>query len=165
VQALLRGETVDGVQIAPVPDEPVEYWIGAMAAPGIERAARMADGWLAQPSATLAELATGVTRYLDACAHVDRPPKAMAVRRDIYVGQSDLHAHNLTEPLLARGYRGMSPEVLIIGSPDTVAARFAQLADAGFTDVIVRHLPVPTAEVVASTHRLAEVRGLLGVRP
>ena len=50
LRRLLAGEKLEGVGIAPVPAEPVEYWIGAEAPVAIERAARLADAWLPTPN-------------------------------------------------------------------------------------------------------------------
>ena len=161
VQALLRGETVDGVTVAPVPDHAVEYWVGAMAPVALDRAARLADGWLASPGSSVHVLRDRAGRYLDACARHDRAPSAVAVRRDVFIGESDDHAIETTRDLVSSGYRGMDPDVLVIGSPETVAERFTALASLGFTDVIVRHVRVSTQQVLASTQRLADVRTLL----
>lgn len=161
VQALLRGETVRGTTIAPVPDRTVEYWVGAMASAGLDRAARTADGWLANPGSSVHVLRDRVAYYLDACARHERTPTAVAVRRDIFVGASDGDARQATRELLAGGYRGIDPDVLVIGSAQTVAERFASLAELGFTDVIVRHVRVSTEQVLDSTQRLAEVRSFL----
>jgi len=71
IRALCRGEsvtvtdgpwTIDRAQIAPVPPEPLEVWIGAASPPAIDRAARMGDAFLIGPEATPAE----VTAFLEA---------------------------------------------------------------------------------------------------
>ena len=67
VRALLAGEEVDGVRIAPVPSEPVDVWIGATAPAAIERAARLGDGWLAAPALTLEQAARQIDGYRAAC--------------------------------------------------------------------------------------------------
>ena len=51
--------------------------------------------------------------------------------------------------------------MLVIGSVDEVAQQFAALRNAGYTDVIVRHIATGQANVVASTERLADVKALL----
>lgn len=144
--------------IAPVPPEPVEVWIGAMASPAIDRAARLGDGWLASPGLTIAQASATSAEYLERCEAHGRPPTAVAVRRDVYVGSSDEEAAATTGPLLDRGYRGMDPSALAIGGPETVAEHFAALAEAGYTDVIVRNVAVDQRSALASISRLAEVR-------
>src|SRR5262245_37204839 len=46
VRALLAGEEVDRVRVAPLTPEPLEIWIGGSAHAAIDRAARLGDGWL-----------------------------------------------------------------------------------------------------------------------
>ena len=75
VQRLLRGETVSSsgrftfrdARLALRPAENVEYWIGASAQPAIDRAARLADGFLASPSLTLDEARDQAAFYLERC--------------------------------------------------------------------------------------------------
>src|SRR5262249_62382208 len=74
--------------IAPRPSEPVEVWIGAGAAPAIDRAARLGDGWLAGPEIPLAEARTRLQLYRERCRAHGRTPSAVAIRRDVYVAES-----------------------------------------------------------------------------
>ena len=43
---------VTDASIAPVPPEPVDFWVGGSVEPSIDRAARVGDGWLAGPELT-----------------------------------------------------------------------------------------------------------------
>ena len=62
VRRLLAGETVSSsrrfrvaeASLALRPADPVEVWIGASATPAIDRAAGLAEGWIASPSLTRA---------------------------------------------------------------------------------------------------------------
>ena len=169
VRRLLAGETVevDGpyrvgpTRIAPVPPEPVEVWIGATAAKPIDRAARLGDGYLADANLTPSEAVEVLERYRTACAEHGRTPTAVAIRRDIHVGADAEDAARVARPVVDAGYRGFDPSACTYGSIEQVAERFAGLAAAGYTDVIVRHLAEEQGEVLRSFERLAEVRRLV----
>lgn len=169
LRGLWRGEAVDeprywGItqaRIAPLPPEPIDVWIGAVAQQAVHRTARLAEGWLAAPSLTLAEAADGINSYRQACAEFDRDPQAVAIRRDIYVGQTSAEAKAVVAPYIESGYRGMSAEALMYGSVAEVADQIAALAELGYTDVIVRNLSAQQAECLATLERLAEVKAQL----
>jgi alkanesulfonate monooxygenase SsuD/methylene tetrahydromethanopterin reductase-like flavin-dependent oxidoreductase (luciferase family) len=150
--------TFKDASIAPVPPEPVEVWLGAMKSAPLDRAARIADGWLASPGVTVQQAAAMSAEYLERCEAHGRLPQAVAIRRDVYVGASDEEAAATTAPILERGYRGMDPSALAIGGPETVAAHFAELAESGYTDVIVRNIVTDQDAALASIARLGEVR-------
>jgi alkanesulfonate monooxygenase SsuD/methylene tetrahydromethanopterin reductase-like flavin-dependent oxidoreductase (luciferase family) len=169
VQRLLRGETVSGgrrfafenATVALRPAENVEYWIGGQALPAIDRAARLADGFLASPSLKLDDARSQIDYYRERCAAHGRRPTAIAIRRDLYVGESPAEARATAEMVLARGYRGFSRESLVIGDVSEVVAQIRPLAGMGYTDVIVRHLTDDQPKVLGSMARLAEVRRAL----
>jgi len=166
VQRLLRGEPVSSsgrfkfrdARLALRPAETVEYWIGASARPAIDRAARLADGFLASPSLTLDEARDQAAYYLERCKAYGRTPRAVAIRRDIYVGESAGEADEVKGKVLATGYRGIPPTALIAGSVEQAAERFAEFAPLGYTDVIVRHLTSEQPKVLGSLSRLRKVR-------
>ncbi|MBW3537579.1 MAG: Nif3-like dinuclear metal center hexameric protein, partial [Actinobacteria bacterium] len=135
------------------------FWRGAP--PALDRAARLGDAWLAGPYAKAEDLAGQVRLYRESCENHGTNPLVMAVRRDIHVGSDDADARRVSEPVVAAGYRGLNPDVLIIGGPERVADEFRRLAEMGFTDVLVRHLADDQADVLASFERLAEVRALV----
>jgi alkanesulfonate monooxygenase SsuD/methylene tetrahydromethanopterin reductase-like flavin-dependent oxidoreductase (luciferase family) len=169
IRRLLGGETVssDGrfkfqnARVALLPAEPVEYWIGAQANPAIDRAARLADGWIASPSLTSDEARDQAAYYLERCAAYGRQPTAVAIRRDIYVGESDDEAGNTARNVIESGYRGFRPEALAIGGAERIVEQFRSLSEAGYTDIIVRHITVDQSKVLDSTGRLADVRRAL----
>ena len=152
---------IERARIAPVPPEPLTVWIGAAAPPGIDRAARLGDGFLIGPEATPAEIPGLVYRYRSACALHGRPVGRIAVRRDVHVGADPTDAARVCDPVIARGYRGFDPVALVTGGADEVTQAFAALGDAGCDDVIVRHLADEQADVLASYERLAVVRAAL----
>jgi alkanesulfonate monooxygenase SsuD/methylene tetrahydromethanopterin reductase-like flavin-dependent oxidoreductase (luciferase family) len=170
VRRLLAGETVSSsgrfritkASLALRPAEPAEVWIGASAAPAIDRAARMADGWIGSPGLTREEARSQSAFYRERCAAYGNRPAAVALRRDIYVGESSADAQAVLQQALSKGYRGISAEALIAGSIDEVAAQFRILGDLGYTDMIARHLTNDQSKVLGSLERLQAVRSELG---
>jgi alkanesulfonate monooxygenase SsuD/methylene tetrahydromethanopterin reductase-like flavin-dependent oxidoreductase (luciferase family) len=166
VRRLLAGETVSSsrrfrvtqASIAPRPAEPVEVWIGASAPPAIDRAARLAEGWIASPGLTHDEARSQADYYRARCAAYGKEPTAIALRRDIYVGESSADARAVLQEALRKGYRGIPAEALIAGSIDEVAAEFRALAELGYTDILVRHLTNDQPKVLGSLDRLKRVR-------
>jgi alkanesulfonate monooxygenase SsuD/methylene tetrahydromethanopterin reductase-like flavin-dependent oxidoreductase (luciferase family) len=161
VRRLGAAEEVDGVRIAPVPPERLEVWIGGHAPAAIDRAARLGDGWLAGPESAPDQARSLAAAYLDRAAAHGRTPAAVAIRRDVHVGADDADAERVAGPVMARGYRGFDPAACVVGGPGRVADQLRALAALGYTDVIVRHLVDDQQEVLASTERLAEVRGAI----
>ena len=166
VKRMLAGETVssqgrfvvENAHVSPRPAEPVEYWIGASERVSIDRAARIADGWLAIPGLTFEKAREQAAWYLDACAKYGKKPTAVAIRRDIYVGESSAEADAVGQAVVKAGYRGFDPAALVWGSVSEVVEKFRALAPLGYTDIIVRHLTNDHVKVLGSLSRLAEVR-------
>jgi alkanesulfonate monooxygenase SsuD/methylene tetrahydromethanopterin reductase-like flavin-dependent oxidoreductase (luciferase family) len=169
VRRLLAGETVSSsrrfriveASLALRPAEPVEVWIGASAPPAIDRAARLAEGWIASPGLTRAEARTQADIYRERCAAYGRQPNAVALRRDIYVGQSSTEAQAVLQHALSQGYRGIPAEAIVAGSVDEVAEQFRSFEELGYTDILVRHLSNDQPKVLGSLDRLAAVRAAL----
>jgi alkanesulfonate monooxygenase SsuD/methylene tetrahydromethanopterin reductase-like flavin-dependent oxidoreductase (luciferase family) len=169
IRRLLAGETVTSARrfriaqasLALRPAEPVEVWIGASAEPAIDRAARLGDGWIASPGLTYDEARSQADLYRERCAAYGRQPNAVALRRDIYVGQSPSEAQAVLQHALNRSYRGISAEALIAGSVDEVAERFRSFEEIGYTEILVRHLTNDQPKVLGSLDRLATVRAAL----
>jgi alkanesulfonate monooxygenase SsuD/methylene tetrahydromethanopterin reductase-like flavin-dependent oxidoreductase (luciferase family) len=169
VRRLLAGETVSSsrrfritkASLALRPAEPVDVWIGASAPPAIDRAARMGEGWIASPSLTPGEARSQADFYRERCAAYGKRPAAIALRRDIYVGQSSADAQDVLQQALSKGYRGIPAEALIAGSVDEVAAQFRGLGELGYTDILVRHLTNDQPKVLGSLERLEAVRAAL----
>jgi alkanesulfonate monooxygenase SsuD/methylene tetrahydromethanopterin reductase-like flavin-dependent oxidoreductase (luciferase family) len=161
VRALVAGEEVDGVRIAPTTPEPLEVWIGATADRAIDRAARVGDGWLGNadgvPDATRKQAHT----YLERCAAHGRAPTAVALRRDVHVGAAAEDAERVARPIVDGGYRGFHPDAFVYGSPEQVAEQFRAFGEMGYTDLIVRQLAAAQSDALASIERLADVRSQL----
>ncbi|MGC1886211.1 MAG: LLM class flavin-dependent oxidoreductase [Stellaceae bacterium] len=169
IRRLLAGETVSSYRrfriaeasLALRPAEPVEVWIGASAAPAIDRAARLAEGWIASPGLTREEARAQAELYRERCGAYGRQPGAVVLRRDIYVGESSSEAQAVLQQALSRSYRGMPAEALIAGSVDEVAEQFRTFGEIGYTDILVRHLTNDQPKVLRSLERLAAVRAAL----
>ena len=153
-------------QISPVPPEPVEIWLAGHAPKALDRAARMADGWVGGPGAPIEQATSLADGYRRACAEHNRDPGTIAIRRDVYVGRDAADAKRVEVRAVESGYRGFDPEVLIIGDVERVVARLRPLADVGVDEVVVRHIAENQEAVLASSARLTEVRSaLLRQRP
>jgi alkanesulfonate monooxygenase SsuD/methylene tetrahydromethanopterin reductase-like flavin-dependent oxidoreductase (luciferase family) len=166
IRRLLAGERVSssrrfritGASLALRPPEPVAVWIGASAAPAIDRAARLAEGWIASPGLTREEARTQADLYRERCAAYGRQPNAIVLRRDIYVGETSAEAQAVLQQALRHGYRGIPAEALIAGSVDDVAEQFRAFAEIGYTEILVRHFVNEQPKVLGSLQRLAAVR-------
>jgi len=88
-------------------------------------------------------------------------PAAVAIRRDVYVGESAAEADAVGQAVVKAGYRGFDPMALVWGSVAEVVEKLRALGPLGYTDVIVRHLTDDHAKVLGSLARLAEVRKAL----
>jgi len=169
IRRLLAGETVsaterftfENARLALRPAEPVDVWIGATANVAIDRAARLGDAWLASPGLPPAAAAAKSAVYRERCLAHGRVPTAIAIRRDVYVGESRADAEATLARAVAKGYRGFDPAALVAGDIDQVAEQLRALGSMGYTDVIVRHFTSDHARVLASFARLGEVRRAL----
>ncbi len=167
VRRLLAGESVSGGQrfpdidrarIAPLPPEPVHFWIGGSAEPSVDRAARLGDGFLGGPELTPDTARHWAAYYRERCAAHGREPGTLAIRRDVFVGSSAADAESVAGPIVEHGYRGFRPESLVYGDPDRVASAFREYGAMGYTDIIIRHLTNDQEQVLGSMSRLGEVR-------
>jgi alkanesulfonate monooxygenase SsuD/methylene tetrahydromethanopterin reductase-like flavin-dependent oxidoreductase (luciferase family) len=169
IRRLLAGETVSSARrfriaeasLALRPAEPRRGLDRRQRTAGIDRAARLAEGWIASPGLTFEEARAQADLYRERCAAYGRQPGAIVLRRDIYVGQSSSEAEAVLQQALSRSYRGMPAEALIAGSADDVADRFRAFAEIGYTDILVRHLTNDQPKVLGSLERLAAVRAAL----
>jgi alkanesulfonate monooxygenase SsuD/methylene tetrahydromethanopterin reductase-like flavin-dependent oxidoreductase (luciferase family) len=148
-------------RIAPLPPEPIEVWIGAVASRAIDRAARLGEGWLAAPALPLEGARVQLERYRECCALHGRRPLAV-LRRDVFVGRDDIDARRTVEPILAQGYRGFPPDALAVGDVARVADAFARLAEMGYAEILIRNIVQEQKHALSCIERLGEVRERLG---
>jgi alkanesulfonate monooxygenase SsuD/methylene tetrahydromethanopterin reductase-like flavin-dependent oxidoreductase (luciferase family) len=169
IRRLLAGESVsatgrftfENARLALRPAEPVDIWIGATANVAIDRAARLGDAWLASPGLPPAAAAAKGAIYRERCLAHGRVPTAIAIRRDVYVGESRADAEAVLGRAVTKGYRGFDPAALVAGDVEQVTEQFRALGSMGYTDVIVRHFTSDHAKVLGSFARLGEVRRAL----
>lgn len=159
VQALVAGDEVDGVRIAPVPPREVEWWIGAHTPPALDRAARLGTAWYADAGIDRDVGLDQRDTYLAACETHDRPPGRMPIRKDVFVSDDADRARAFGDDAIDRGYRGgQSRGSVAYGGVDDVAEQLAVFRDLGFTDVIIRTMAdVPQDEAVRSIELCGDV--------
>lgn len=164
VAALLAGETVTAsgpewelvdASIAPLPSTMPRLFVGGAADAVLRRGARLGDGWLTAQNSTDDELAQQLDLYSEECGEHSKIPFPV-LRRDILVTETDQEALDVVGPILEVGYRGVTMERLMVGSPDTILERLAGYDQMGFNHVMVRHIPGDTDLIVRSIELLGE---------
>ena len=167
VKAILAGEPVESplvdgpVEVALRPAQPVEWWIGGgPATVAIERAARIGDAWYASPALTPESAPPQLDVYLAACENEGVTARPI-VRKDVIVAAEPGRARAAADELLAAGYRGLTADQVVAGTPTEVAELLRPFAEMGFTDVICRAMAVPQPLAVETMEQLGEVRRLL----
>jgi alkanesulfonate monooxygenase SsuD/methylene tetrahydromethanopterin reductase-like flavin-dependent oxidoreductase (luciferase family) len=124
-----RGDPVAGAGIAVAPrppGPPPELWLGAWSRWGIRAAARLADGWIADPIRTEDEIAEMAVRYRAAAAAAGVPAR-VHLSRDLWVAGDGaaaragyaahvepIYRYYLREGALGEAH-GLGPEDLVLG--------------------------------------------------
>lgn len=168
IARLLAGETVhvpeldiSGASISPRPPVPVEWWIGAGAAPvAIDRAARSGDAWYASPGIDGDDLRRTADSYRSACEVHGTTPR-IALRRDVLVGDDHDEITRLARRVIDRGYRGLD-EQIIAGGVEHVAERMASFESLGVDDIVARTIAVGQGAALRSIELLGDVRAAIG---
>lgn len=93
---------LDDVLVAPRAYRPSgpPIWMGSWSAPGIDRAARLADGWLSDPLQSLPVVAEYTRQYREAAARHGRKPYVILMR-DAVIAQSREEALARSQPIVA----------------------------------------------------------------
>lgn len=159
VQALVAGEEVDGVSIAPLPPREVEWWIGAHSSDALDRAARLGTGWYADAGIDADDGLDQRDTYLAACERHGKEPGRMPIRKDVFIADDGDRARAFGDEAIERGYRGGQPRgAVAYGGVDDVAEQLAVFGELGFSDVIIRTMMgVPQDEAVRSIELAGEV--------
>jgi alkanesulfonate monooxygenase SsuD/methylene tetrahydromethanopterin reductase-like flavin-dependent oxidoreductase (luciferase family) len=150
-----------GARISPLPPEPIDVWIGASAEVSMDRAARIGEAWLGAPALTFEQAKTNIDYYRERSEAHGRDPSVIPIRRDVYIGSSDGEAAETTERVVGGGYRGFDPDALVVGGVETAAQRFGELAEMGYTDVIVRNAMPDQPSALGTIERLGRVREMI----
>jgi len=163
VKRLLAGETIDsdffdivGGRVGLRSDRPIEWWIAGGSQVALERAARLGDAWYGQPSV---DVATG-RRLLE--AYRTAGGQSGIVRKDALVLEDGDSARSVAGELIAAGYRGLSTNQLIIGSPDDAAEQLAAYASVGFDEVVIRTMSVPQELALETLALTGVMNGTIG---
>ncbi len=138
-------------------------WLGAWSQKGIERAARLADGWIADPIRSTGEVAEMAEAYRAECARIGKEG-TVTVMREAWVDEDDERARQafpqVIEPIF-RYYRrrgavtegpsdgsGVDFDVLadrmVFGSPQTCARLIQKVLTETGADRVVLHLRHPS---------------------
>ena len=126
------------------PDGP-PLWIGANAPPAIERAARLADGWIGAGGSTLADFADNVRRLHDAAARAGRDPSSIRVAKRVFLLQDEdaVRGRDRLDAWFRDVYGTEFADAGVAGTERTCLAHLEQVLDAGAEFVLV-HAPVDT---------------------
>jgi probable F420-dependent oxidoreductase len=128
------------VTIDPLPRRPIPLWIGGgsqvaspnapnrpILAPGVRRRIARADGWIARPTGTVAQLARDWQEIRAEMQAAGRDPATLARALKVYVHMVDTgdraKAYALQEPLVRRVVSSAFPweyltQIILVGTPD-----------------------------------------------
>jgi alkanesulfonate monooxygenase SsuD/methylene tetrahydromethanopterin reductase-like flavin-dependent oxidoreductase (luciferase family) len=134
-------------------------WIGASADAPVQRAARLADGWLIDPGQPLAVCEQRIHFYRQALQEYNRTVTEFPIRRDVYIATDHDTAKQHTDPILQAGYRGFQGErlsALIIGSPDDAIAEVEKYAALGCNHFLFRHIVRDQSRMLSSIRLIGD---------
>ena len=164
IKGLLAGETVSSepfgildATISPLPPVGVEWWIGAGVDKALERAATVGDAWYTVPYLTPADLRKPMQTYESFCEIKGSTPRTV-LRKDVLVLADGDRARSVGAEILARGYRGMQSENVVIGGVDDAVDQLSAFAEMGVADVIVRCMTEDDVEALETIESCGEVR-------
>lgn len=137
------GEEVDGVTLSPRPvQEPIEVWLGGMAASSLERCGRVGDGWLGS-ACTPAEAGEARRAIERSAAKADR--EVDPEHFGLSIGYSRVPLTDAQLAALAARVKGrdVDPRTLTpIGIP-ALRALIESLVDEGLSKFVVRPMQEP----------------------
>jgi alkanesulfonate monooxygenase SsuD/methylene tetrahydromethanopterin reductase-like flavin-dependent oxidoreductase (luciferase family) len=133
-------------------------WMGAMKAPGIRRAARLADGWMISPQTSSSEVVEGMAVFDAERTRLGLDLPRLPIRREIVIGRDLDDALRIfgertrerylayaarEHPLLSsdgfdEGFRQWALDRAILGSPDDCVEALRRLDSARLGPVVIR---------------------------
>jgi alkanesulfonate monooxygenase SsuD/methylene tetrahydromethanopterin reductase-like flavin-dependent oxidoreductase (luciferase family) len=187
IKALWTGEPVhfrgrhfaidgEASSIVPAQRPRPPIWLGANGEKGVRRVARVADAWIAPPNVKTRWVKGHLEYFKDELERegIDPAGREYPLIRELYIGDSDASAAAEVSEYLRHEYatysvygdeveywRTMFGELLekafLIGSPETVAAKLADFAEAGFNHFIFRvsWTGMPFEQSLETVRRLA----------
>jgi probable F420-dependent oxidoreductase len=127
--------TVDGASVGPLPDRPLDIWLGGSAPAGLRRVGRLADGWLGA-LLTPAEAASAVRVILQAAAEAGRVVDPDHFGISLPVAFDGVPAA-LAEAI-ARRRPGVAPESLVADGWAGARRLISEYVAAGLSKFVVR---------------------------
>lgn len=169
VRDLLAGGTVsserfgfEDVSLGMIPDIAPEWWMGTGNPAGLRRAARFGAAWYAGPGVTATSFRESDALYRQACADEGTAARVM-LRRDVVVLRDGDRARALADEAVAKGFRGLTTEQLVVGSPADAIEQLAPWAEAGVDQIVARTMGIAPEVDLETIELLAEVRaGITG---
>lgn len=87
-----------------------EVWVGAWTVPGVERTARLADGWLVDPMRTITAIEELAAVYRAACAEHGKEPR-ISLLREAWIADTDEQALEEYGPHLVQAHGEYFPRM------------------------------------------------------
>lgn len=87
-----------------------EVWVGAWTVPGVERTARLADGWLVDPMRTISAIEELAAVYRGACERAGKEPR-IALLREAWIAETDDEALSQYGPHLVQAHAEYFPRM------------------------------------------------------
>jgi alkanesulfonate monooxygenase SsuD/methylene tetrahydromethanopterin reductase-like flavin-dependent oxidoreductase (luciferase family) len=161
------GSGDDAINPRPAQSPRPPFLVGAWSEVGIKRAAQLADGWIADPIRTVAEVAEAAARYREQSV---RRPGEIVVMREAWVDGGDDAAErfaSVIEPVfsyyrrhgaanLPESFHRLADDRFVIGGARACVAQAAAIAERTDADVVVlslRHPGGPDHESVLTAIR------------
>jgi probable F420-dependent oxidoreductase len=132
-----------GVTLEPKPVQrpgpPV--WFGAGSPTALDRAARMADGWVGAGSSPSADFPGQVRVLVDALREARRDPSAFPIGKRVYVAvdETERRARECLAPILDGMYDvpGLTKRVAVCGPPEACAEQLRTVIGAGARELLL----------------------------